>query len=158
MTPERLRLAAEHLRITAQCLCESYTFNGQWDGKHPDEKADCEEMQALSVELDAHAVHEEEIWRMATAPRKPQTRADKERGASMFASISAKLAHEAASMPADPTYTEDESCEGYRVDPSHGTTGCLPNAKVCGPAPLSPTTQKTTVAGSVSTDLLGGAK
>jgi hypothetical protein len=31
-----------------------------------------------------------------------------------------------------------------------------PNAEVCGPAPLSPTTQKPIVAGSVSTDLLGG--
>ncbi|MEY2801779.1 MAG: hypothetical protein RL513_1364 [Pseudomonadota bacterium] len=34
-----------------------------------------------------------------------------------------------SNMPADPTNAEDESCEGYRVDPSHGTTGCLPNAK-----------------------------
>ncbi len=55
MTPERLRLAAEHLRLTAQCLFESCTVDDQWDGDHPDEKADCEEMQTLADELDAHA-------------------------------------------------------------------------------------------------------
>lgn len=115
MTPELLRLAAEHLRITAQCLFESCTVNDQWDGEHPDEKSDCEEMQTLADELDAHAVHEEEIWCMATAPQKPRTRAEQERAASMFATLSANLAKEAASMPADPP---------------HGETACLPNSTI----------------------------
>jgi hypothetical protein len=128
MTPDRLRLSAEHLRLTAQCLFESCTINGKWDGEHPDEQADCEEMQALADELDAHAAHEEEIWRMATAPQKPRTNAEQERAAGMFTRLGSRLAREAANMPADPTNIEDESCEGYRVDPSHGTTGCLPNS------------------------------
>lgn len=33
---------------------------------------------------------------------------------------------------------------------------CLPNPEVCGPAPLSPTAEQATVAGSVSTALMGG--
>jgi hypothetical protein len=99
MTPTRLRLAAEHLRITAQCLLESCTVNGQWDGEHPDEQQDCDEMRALADELDAHAVHDEEIWRMATAPQTPRTKAEQERAAGMFTRLGARLAQEAASMP-----------------------------------------------------------
>lgn len=52
MNPDRMRLAAEHLRLNAQCLFESCTINGQWDGEHPDEQQDCEEMVVLADELE----------------------------------------------------------------------------------------------------------
>jgi hypothetical protein len=52
MHPDRMRLAAEHLRLRAPCLFESCTVNGQWDGEHSDEQKDCEEMVALADELE----------------------------------------------------------------------------------------------------------
>lgn len=52
MHPDRMRLAAEHLRLNAQCLFESCTVNGRWDGEHPDEQKDCAEMVALADEIE----------------------------------------------------------------------------------------------------------
>jgi hypothetical protein len=40
--------------------------------------------------------------------------------------------------PAHPSNAEDESCEGYRADHSHGETACLPNSFIGRPAAAQP--------------------
>lgn len=131
MKPDRLRLAAEHLRLNAQCLFESCTINGKWDNEHHDEKQDCDEMRILADELDAHAEDQEDIWRMATAPRESLTREAKERGARLFYAVGAKLAQEAANMPINPA-NDDETCEGYRSSDNSMHAASLPNPEFAG--------------------------
>ena len=133
MSPARLRLAAEHLRLNAQCLFESCTINGEWDGEHHDEKQDCDEMRILADELDAHAADQDDIWRMATAPREPLTREDKERGARLFSAVGARLAQEAANMPINPA-NEDETCDGYSSTDNLMNAASLPNVEANGAA------------------------
>ena len=55
MSPDRMRIAADHLRLTAECLRASCTIAGKWDDEHTDERKDCEEMQELAAELEQDA-------------------------------------------------------------------------------------------------------
>ena len=99
MTPERMKLAAEHLRLNANILYDSCTVNGMWELENAEEQSDCEEMRALADELDAEASDMEETWAAATAPQTPRTKEENERDAAMFAGLAKRLQSAADSMP-----------------------------------------------------------